>query len=583
MAMLAITRLLDTQEIERIIGAHDGQTAVSDKREEALHTRYHHAVYREFSHEFRDAPIKTLRRNRDRDSMTYGLLEVVLDTEHPMTEEIRQWCYGWGWHVLDDGTLRNMALVNAPVDKQAERYNTYGWYKLYTTKEYVYASPFALEPTLSVTLDYAADHGLAIDATFVRNDDNSVFEPCDQTGTAKLCVVREGFDDYVLRAWGSNGISSSLLDGHEFWHAIDHYHLLRGYDVSHCSTVTKMVAIGSEARLAAAMGVPRNEDERLEIALDRKRPEVRKGRFLDIDDGRCDPGAMAHFPAYMAAPELVRYERTVTRDYDSRRRRNVDRITYEARRTHVEPLAFGLTANHQGYCLPRYRDAVKALPMLDTYPDPILDHDPRDRTFAGRAAHCDAAFWETPVDRLLVLRTPLGWHGLFLIGAEMPAIGSTRTNVAHVAYIVPVFVPHAESKHTESRYRHLPGAVIEAIRGTYGLDHFLTQALYTLAGAKAKAGREGYDPVRLPALPSKVKAPAGHAIRAWGATRVNTPYCVTRVHGSIAKNRAHTLVAEVMGWSAASGHVPFFAPGTEPVSATAANVQPVATRRVLDI
>jgi len=574
MATVTITKPMTTCERDLIIAAHNAQSAVIEGRAEELR-RYHWAPITDLLR--RTFEVKLLRVVVDNDpkSHTFSHAEIVIDLLDEGAQELARFIEDdtagtYGWQVLPNGHVKAAGFTG-------NRDRTYSarLCPQLTDTENIW-SPVAFAHDLKVWIDTAKDGKVPIDLTLADPDGDRI-APLKGQGSAELNLIHGN-----LRGSASPSYRSALgvavpqvLSGEmSAWDYMEIAYRHEGYDVSSLAAA-KLAGRGGADTLGRGMGVPKDPLKRAAIADPDTLPENTCGkRMLDISDVLDtigpEKGASGVFPPSVTSPTLIRHTRHVEPDH-SVYRRNRNTVTYRSE-TAGTALVFGLTHSHSGLTVLNLEATARHYPVLDKHRGEIANF-----------------WWAVPAARLMITRSAIGWHGVFMLPVEV-VTDSYRTPCAHFAYMIPVFMAHDETKYVTERYRYLPAEVITAIRATHGLANFLQHALHALAGAKLKAKRAGKDLDAL--LPANVTPLPGHMLCTWGAARSQHAWGIEDAYSRIGKpatSRVGYVAGYLLGFAYGAGNVTF---GVDTPLPQAANdldadgeeeVQLVATRRVLQL
>ncbi len=512
----------------------------------------------------------------------YGLATVTIDPNQEIFAEIKDWLSdGYGVEISDDGEITTtMEMCFRDIFRERDAME-----KALLGRAEHGSLTMLSRPAVEVNL-LVEDHGRVL-VDMGPNDGDirpnaEVFYTgysADRTLSAQLYIskTKSGARDYNFSlALRNDGLAPPKPDA--FWGWFETVHRRRawsslGMDIS--GTMTS----GSVSRFMSVLSLPKDEATRERLisgGANTSTKKVKPGtRLLDIEDTPLVPdvpNTTQPFPLSLKGGTVCGVTMATETYYRTRR-------VYRVEDANVAPLEFCLSKGHEGY-QSRKVDAL----------DPTWS----GLEFNNRASHD----WCRPYDRLLVLRSPIGWHGVFILTAMMRATdaqmvtGFNRPETP-VCYMIPVFMAFKDLKHKpDLRFRRLAEDQRMAVAQAFGLADFLTQALLSLKGAKAKMTQCGLSLDNIPCRPKgrSFTMPPGHMVQTWGTIRDQWTYECTdyaRSKGTYS-HRAQSVLYKMFKAFEGVGHVEFQDPSrTTTASAAipiAEDVQRVAvTRRMLEV
>lgn len=517
--------------------------------------------YREMASRTLDVRVASVTRDTDPESNWFGEYRIQIARESRAAvawalEELP------GLEMTEDGVIR-VALSRPFRSRYETPYDIWANLKGLPVEHDAYDSGDYSEaftnPSVSVTLS-SDDYGARVEHHYVTRGDGTV-----PTGflASRLFVKVAGAEKEVL------GKQSQIIlpQGPEFWDALLERHKTEGFTFADSSFSARnnpdnapfgkaraLCQIGSVAQVVRHAGIP---SDTIVKRLRDKGTTAKRGRNLDVGTGERE--AVGVWPTHSA----VRAEA-------------ITGVGRKRERHRSEPLAvIGFGQDRKTF--------VRLSPIG------IEEKLPQMEGVKGRHTR----FWSAPVDRMVFQRSPVGWHGLIMLNIRVNAESTGRSPECWMAYCIPTFLSHEETKNPMHRYRRLRPEMVECIAQSYGLSDFLQQSLFAVEGAKAKLARKGLSlaDFRLGETPD---LPEGHSIRAWGCVDKRHPYEVDNVYydGDRSKIRAEEVAYKLFSPFGALGNMPVHALSVGPVdpahleaahAAAEAAMQPVATRRVLEV
>lgn len=262
----------------------------------------------------------------------------------------------------------------------------------------------------------------------------------------------------------------------------------------------------------------------------------------------------------------------------------VHEINYDARRDVFE---FGSADDHGcGFTIFGFdREKVVLKPFC-------MNHPVFGQPMVSAKAH-----WQVPWDRLLVRRSELGWHGIFLLHARQ-ATGRVASGdldqfngnlFADRFYAVATFVAHDDTTLKARPFRSLPAEVAREIYSVPGMASALGHMLYAIKGALPAAAPLLADCT----MQKGEKLPAGHLILDIGANLSSDPWQYFPSNLSGRKTLAYNVIrplddASVLGAPTLLPPIEFAAvkkarDEEREARERASQLQPVASKRVLEV
>lgn len=552
MAKVKLTRGLTRRERTEIAELHNNQIAVRDGRKARI-SDYDGFFSTWANRSFDDVKIVEMKRCADPELPQYGFLEPRLDLGSPVTWEIVEWIREDDtWIMTREGVLRCNAIKLNPTHpaRSAHESNpdaaTFGKF----TPE-AYYSLWAEDPEIDIWLDRLIDAATVIVPGYLPalNKLDELFKP--KFDAEPDIFVKTHWSDDTDSYGGKyhyRGSNAYPQEG-DLWTFVDNRHRLHGFNIHR--QMKGFIGSGSETLALRALGVANDaEISRIKHAPEEKLKARRGSRFIDVGGEVLDRNSVGKFPFTVQGPDLTDYR--YENDNSGYRRRSK---TYNPYASGCRPIVLGLSRSHDYFKALDHYAMVEQWPMLSGTNAP----------FNGMN------------DMLLVTRSPLGWHGLFVLKAIVRNKGVPE---AVVAYLVPTFLPIMEARNTKAPmlFRRLDRETKAGIEDSFGMADFLQQSLYTLQGVKAKLARAGHSLDDL----QKKRLPDGHLIRSWGLARKDFAYDVEDApHNRPRKFRIERTAARLLGVFGERANVPF---GVVDLPANdIAPLQPVASKRVLEL